>query len=358
MRILVSTSFEGDAWSPGIDARGSRPSLAPIAGPPQAGAAAGRGRLAFARVDGATSLVRAEACSPLQIVAPRRRGPSAWAFLLSHGGGLVAGDRITLDVEVGPGAAALLATQAETKVYHAHEGQGAAQHLAARVAEGATLALLPEPVSPFAAARYDQRQSFHLAEGASLLVLDAVVAGRSARDERWSFDRHHSVNEVWVAGRRVFGDALLLEPRVSVHPERRPVHPERRSVHPERRSVHPERSAAESKEAESKEAESKGDLPHPARQSELSSRLGRFEAFATAFALGPSFAAGAAQLLAELAERPVEPGADLLAAASPLGDGLFLRCAATSAEGLTRFLHRSLAFAAGPLGANPFAHHW
>lgn len=259
------------------------------------------------RVDGATALVRSEASAPLQVVAPRRRGPSACAFLVSHGGGLVAGDEVEVELEVGPDAAAHVATQAETKVYRAHAGRGCRQDLAASVARGGVLAWLPEPVSPFAEARYAQRQRFELARGASLVALDAVVAGRAARGERWAFDRHHSATEVSVDGRLLVADALLLEPRPG---------------------------------------------------GELAARLGRFEALATALAVGPAFAAGAAALRDRLAAGPVEAGAGLLAAASPLADGLLLRCAAESAEALAAFLRGALAFVAGPLQADPFAHHW
>jgi len=270
--------------------------------------APGHGRLGFARVDGATALVRSEAATPLQILAPRPRGPSACAFLVSHGGGLVAGDDVAIDVDVGPGAAALLTTQAETKVYRTDQDEGAAQRLRARVAEGGVLVLLPEPVCPFAGARYEQRQRFHLAPGASLLAVDAVVAGRIARGERWAFDRHESSNELFVDGRLVLGDALVLEPR-------------------------------------------------PAGGA-LASRLAGFDAFAVAFAVGPAFAAGARGLLEMLARAPVERGASVLAAASPVADGALLRCAATSAEALARWLREALAFAAAPLGEDPFARRW
>ena len=273
----------------------------------------GKGILGFARVDGATALVRAEAASPLQILTPRGRGSSAWVFLVSHGGGLVAGDDVALSVEVGPGAAALLTTQAETKIYRARDGRGASQRLDARVGPGGVLALLPDPVSPFAGSRYEQRLRFDLAAGASLVALDAVAAGRCARGERWSLDRYRSSTEVLVAGQRVLADALALAAPCAGGPA-------------------PDRA--------------------------LSLRLGRFEVFATAIAVGPAFASGAAALLARLAARPVERGASLLAAASRLADGIFLRCAAGSVEALAGFVREALAFAATPLGEDPFARRW
>ena len=267
----------------------------------------GLGRLAFGLVGGATALLTARASSPLQLLVPTPRGPCAWAVVVGHGGGLLAGDEVLLELEVGPGATALVTTQAETKVYRSEGALTARQRLSARVAAGAALAWHPDPVSPFATARHDGRQRFDLEEGASLLAVDAVVAGRTARGERWSLSRHRSATEVRVGGRLVLSDALLLEPRPG---------------------------------------------------GVLAARLGRFDAFATALLLGPRFAPQAGALLAELGSRPAERGAEVLAAASPLGDGLLLRCAATSPEGLARHLRQALGPALAALGAAPFAHRW
>jgi urease accessory protein len=269
--------------------------------------AAGAGTLAFARVDGATALVRCRARSPLQLLVPRRRGLSAWAFLATHGGGLVAGDRIDLEVDVGEGAAALIASQAEAKVYRA-DGRGEASlRLAAAVGERGVLALLPDPVSPFAGARYAQRQRFDLAPGASLALVDALAAGRSARGERWAFASASFRTEIAIGGRLALADGVVLA---------------------------------------------------PGSGGPLAARLGRFGAFATAVALGPAFAAGARALLAAVGARPVARGAALLANASPLADGVLLRAAAASPEELQAFLRGALAFTAGALGDDPFARRW
>jgi urease accessory protein len=268
---------------------------------------AGAGRLRFERVDGASALVGAEATSPLQILSPRARGRSAWAVLASHGGGLVSGDDVALDVGVGAGAVALVATQAETKVYRAAGAGGAVSALTARIAAGGVLAVLPEPVSPFAGALHDARARFDLDEGASAAAVDAVVAGRTARGERWAFARHASRTEVRIGGRLVLSDALVLDP------------------------------------------EHGGPLP---------ARLGRFDALALAFAVGPAFEAGARALVERLAAAAVEPGAAALLAASPLPGGALVRCAATSAEALARALRGALAFVAAPLGDDPFVRRY
>ncbi|HVI96228.1 MAG TPA: urease accessory protein UreD, partial [Anaeromyxobacter sp.] len=100
----------------------------------------GGGKLAVALVDGASAVVGCAAASPLHLFTPRARGPAAWAIAATLGGGLVAGDALDLEIDVGGGATALVGTQAHAKVFRS-PGPWASQTLSARVAPGATLAL-------------------------------------------------------------------------------------------------------------------------------------------------------------------------------------------------------------------------
>lgn len=263
----------------------------------------GGGRVETARVDGASAIVACAASSPLQLLAPTPRGRCAWIVSASHGGGLVAGDDVSLELEIGPGSAALLTTQAGTKVYRSR-GAVAAQRVHGRIGAGAVLAVLPHPVSCFAGARYLQEQRLDLAQGASLLWLDALTAGRVARGERWAADELRSRIEISVAGRPLLADAIRLVPG-----EGRPV----------------------------------------------GERLDGVEILATAVALGPALAPHAAALRARLASMPAEPGAEVLAAASPLGDGVLLRVAARTVAAGLAFLRARLAFVEDVTGVDPFS---
>src|SRR5512133_2101957 len=119
-----------------VDARPGRP---PAPAP-------GAGRLEVALVEGCSALVRCAASSPLQLLAPRARGRAAWLVAATHGGGLVSGDAVELDLSIGAAATACLGTQAETKVYRDGGGGGGARlHLTASVGPGGLLALLPDP---------------------------------------------------------------------------------------------------------------------------------------------------------------------------------------------------------------------
>ncbi|CAK7226207.1 hypothetical protein SCUCBS95973_006121 [Sporothrix curviconia] len=143
------------------------------------------------------------------------RRKSALVFLLSYGGGLVAGDQVNLAIEVQRGARLSLVTQGTTKVFKATgDGREAPvtvptrQNLTMTVAPGAGLCLLPDPVQPFAESLYEQLQVVRLDEKVgggngdgtlpSLCLLDWVTQGRAARGENWSFTSWKGRNEVWI----------------------------------------------------------------------------------------------------------------------------------------------------------------
>src|SRR5439155_3199094 len=109
--------------------------------------APGVGELRFERMAGRTVLTRVFATSPLKVLNPNTAGRAAWACLATYGGGLVSGDALQIGLETGPGAAALVTTQASTKVYRSEAG--ASQRLHARAAAESLLVLLPDPVTCF-----------------------------------------------------------------------------------------------------------------------------------------------------------------------------------------------------------------
>ena len=123
---------------------------------------AGRGEVAVSRgADGRSRATRVYATSPLRMLTPVNHGHAAWVYMSSYGGGLVDGDRVSLDVTVERGATAFLSTQASTKVYRSREGT--ASRLEALVDDDALLVFAPDPVVCFAGARYRQWQRITLA---------------------------------------------------------------------------------------------------------------------------------------------------------------------------------------------------
>jgi urease accessory protein len=135
--------------------------------------------------------------------------PAAVVSILNPTGGLVGGDRLTVDIDVASGAHACLITPSATKVYRA-AAEPALQTVRIVASRGATVEWMPDHTIPFPGAALRQAIDVDLAAGARLLLLDAFAAGRVARGEAWRFSRLDSALSVADARGRLFADRWVL----------------------------------------------------------------------------------------------------------------------------------------------------
>ena len=267
--------------------------------------APGHARIGVIRCGRPSVVNRAYATSPLRLLTPANHGHAAWIYTSSFGGGLVDGDRIAMDIDVGRGAAAFISTQASTKIYRSPGGTSSEMH--AHVAADGLLVVAPDPVVCFSGARYRQTQTFELADRAALVLLDWVSSGRHAAGERWAFHEYHSQITVRLDGRLLVHDALALR----------------------------------------------------AADGNLRERLGRFNILAVAVLAGTTLAAAAASIVASASASPVLRKPDQLVAATALGDrGCVVRFAGTSVERVGRTIREFLDFLPALLGDDPWTRKW
>lgn len=233
----------------------------------RARARAGCGSVVARSIGGCTVLASARADSPLRLLEPQKRPgtSSASVCVVTFGGGLVDGDAIDLDLVVEPNATLVVFTQSTTKVFRG----SSRQTLSAKV--DGTLVLLPDPVSAFAHARYEQRVEVTLGAAGACVLLDGFTSGRAAFGERWAMT------------------SLDLRTRVTLS-----------SDHPAEASGHVLVTDA---------------LRLDVADGSIAERAGRFDAFATLVAAGHA----AAPIVHAIQRAPVgPPTADLVVAASPL----------------------------------------
>ncbi|KAJ3185550.1 hypothetical protein HDU87_000173 [Geranomyces variabilis] len=189
-------------------------STIPVATADSPSSRAGVGHISCVFRNPRTILTQLAFAYPLRLLAPRAHSRSAAAYALTFGGGLLSGDRITLNVSLASHTSLALLTQGSTKVFprkSTGEAGVSAQTLIATVAANALLALLPDPTTLFSGAAYVQTQTVRCDAGASLCLLDWYTCGRASRGERWEFESYETTNEVWVDGACVVRDAWLLE---------------------------------------------------------------------------------------------------------------------------------------------------
>jgi urease accessory protein len=256
------------------------------------------------QLNGRTVAIRLQATAPLKLLSPRPCGRAAWVVSSTFGGGLLSGDAISLSIDAGEGTVSLIGTQASTKIYRSRNGQTSRQSLTASIAAHALLVVLPDPLTCYSTAVFEQQQQMHLDHSASLIMLDWMTSGRSACGERWAFSRCSLRNDIFIGNRHLLAERLLLD----------------------------------------------STLGNPGSRF----RTGGLDCLATLVMLGPKTRKPAAAIIQSINDQPIGPMAGVLFSASPLHDGVIVRAAGRNVEAVGRWLRDRLSFLPELLGDDPW----
>ncbi|KAF2425742.1 UreD-domain-containing protein [Tothia fuscella] len=156
---------------------------------------------------------------PLKLIAPHALTINNHiiytVFLLTYGGGLVAGDALNLSIHLDPNTRLVLLTQGSTKIFKTPSRELVSrQYTRLFVDQGAGLCYIPDPVQPFKDSCFEQVQIFEVPEGGSICICDWVCQGRTARGENWHFYKYTSKNEVYLTDKETGKRRLLLRDNV------------------------------------------------------------------------------------------------------------------------------------------------
>ncbi|WP_152053234.1 urease accessory protein UreD [Tautonia marina] len=134
--------------------------------------------------------------------------------IISNAGGILQGDRYTMEFVAGPGACGHITTQAATKI-HEMDANYASQEQDIILEDGAYLEYLPDPVIPFRHSRFLSRTRIRIAPAATLLYAEILMAGRKyyREGERFQFDLFSStVRANRPSGAELFVEKFVIEP--------------------------------------------------------------------------------------------------------------------------------------------------
>ncbi|MFO1049750.1 MAG: urease accessory protein UreD [Geminicoccaceae bacterium] len=160
--------------------------------------------------DGSTRLARLYQKTPLRAFLPRHDcGDLVVAAIANVGGGLVGGDRSTVEIELGLGAAALVTSQAAEKVYRSL-GPDCLVETRLAVGERGWLEWCPQETILFDRARLRRSLALDLAPGARAMLGETLVLGRLASGERIASGLLHDRIEIRAGGRRLWRDVFRL----------------------------------------------------------------------------------------------------------------------------------------------------
>jgi len=165
---------------------------------------------------GRTLLHVAEQRQPLKVVrAFQTEGGAALAHVHNLSGGILAGDRLSLNLEIGPMARAQVTSTGATRLYRSRARTVAAEFMArAIVRAGALLEDPPDPLIPFADSRFHQDTAVNLEDGAGLFWWETVAPGREAHGEMFSYDALRLKFDLRAEGIPIALERSHLDPKV------------------------------------------------------------------------------------------------------------------------------------------------
>jgi urease accessory protein len=184
-----------------------RPAPAPVA----MERARGHARLAFGAEGGETRLLEFFQSGSAKIRLPRVEPTRPKeAVLINTAGGVTGGDHLIYEISAGPGASAVVSTQAAERIYRRSAGTGRIE-TTITVADGAHLDWLPQETILFDNSALSRRLSIDVAAGATLLAVESIILGRTAMGETI---RNVALADSWRVrrgGKLVFADGLRLD---------------------------------------------------------------------------------------------------------------------------------------------------
>lgn len=136
---------------------------------------------------------------------------AAYTLLVNPSGGLVGGDRLSIDLKLEQNAHVLISAPSANRVYRS-EAKRSEQIIDITLGPGAILEWLPEHTIPFAGSRFRQTLHATLAPGATIVLWDAIASGRIARGERWAFTDLENEIQIMTASGGALVERYLLDP--------------------------------------------------------------------------------------------------------------------------------------------------
>ena len=151
-----------------------------------------------------------EQTPPLRVV----RAFGNLVHLHNLSGGVLAGDRLSLDIEVAAGARAQVTTTGATRLYRHRPGASeSSQQTRITVGDDAVLEYLPDALIPYAGSRHTQSTEIILGRNSTMFWWETLAPGRQAMGETFAFDTLRIQSRITATDRPLLIENFELSPR-------------------------------------------------------------------------------------------------------------------------------------------------
>ncbi len=180
----------------------------------------GRLQLTYRSDRGKTQAIQHQGVAPLKV--QRSFYPEGEEIchnvILHTAGGVVGGDKLSIEIALQPSARAVITTAAAGKIYGSN-GLLASQQIVHNIGDRACLEWLPQETIVFNGAIFHQHLQVNLADTATWLGWEINRFGRTARGEQFTSGEWKSATEVyragiplWIDRQCLYGNAMVNSP--------------------------------------------------------------------------------------------------------------------------------------------------
>jgi urease accessory protein len=145
------------------------------------------------------------------ITEDKKAGP-LHLMLMCSSPGVLEGDDYQVKINVEPNCHLHLHTQSYQRLFAMQHG--ARQATEVYLQKGATFVYIPHPAVPHKQAAFTALNKIYLQGNNRLIWGDLLTCGRKLNGERFNFIKYHNVTDVYMQGRLIIKENLLVQPAV------------------------------------------------------------------------------------------------------------------------------------------------
>ena len=165
-----------------------------------------------ASANGSTFLKECYCTTPFKVadITENKKAGILRLMLMSASPGILDGDDYNINIQVAENCSLQLLTQAYQRLFTMK--QQAMQKIEVSVEANASFCFIPHPVVPHRLSNFSSKNKIFLSQGCSLIFSEIVTCGRKLNGEVFLFSKYHSVTEIFIEGKLVVKENLLLQP--------------------------------------------------------------------------------------------------------------------------------------------------
>ena len=164
-------------------------------------------------LSGDRTFLRSAFCTtPLKVanITENKKAHLLELMIMSSSPGILDGDQHQLKIDLDAGAMLKLHTQSYQRLFNMKEA--ASQSMQVNMQPGSSFCFLPHPTVPHKSSSFTATTRINLSENCNLILGEILTCGRKLNGEIFSFSKYHSVTEIFLHGKLVIKENLVVIP--------------------------------------------------------------------------------------------------------------------------------------------------